>query len=121
VNLQVSSCILMGTAVACGAFGAHALKTSLSAEMLEVWKTAVLYQALHGLALLTISLSPSAHTLWKPAVVMLAGTAIFSCSLYALALSGVKLFGAVTPIGGLCLIVAWTWLAFSCSKFDTCK
>ncbi len=101
-------------AVAAGAFGAHGLKAMLPAEMLAVWQTAVHYQMVHGLALLFIAL-------WLPqtrsrlpqfaAQAMLVGMLVFSGSLYALALSGVRLLGAITPLGGLALLLGWVLLA----------
>ncbi len=101
-------------AVAAGAFGAHGLKAMLPAEMLAVWQTAVHYQMVHGLALLFIAL-------WLPqtrsrlpqfaAQAMLVGMLVFSGSLYALALSGVRLLGAITPLGGLALLLGWALLA----------
>ena len=98
-------------AVALGAFGAHALKGRLSPEMLAVWHTGVEYHAYHALGLLAvgivaIQLPDSALLKWS-GWVMLVGIALFSGSLYALALSGERWVGAVTPIGGLALLAAW--------------
>lgn len=98
-------------AVALGAFGAHALKTRLSAEMLAVWHTGVEYHAYHALGLLAVGLVaaqlPESTLLKWSGWLMLAGIALFSGSLYALALSGERWLGAVTPIGGTAFLAAW--------------
>jgi uncharacterized membrane protein YgdD (TMEM256/DUF423 family) len=97
---------LAGTAVALGAFGAHALKASLSPEALGWWQTAVQYQMWHGLAL--IALAATGDTRLKaPAVLLAAGAMLFSASLYAMALTGARWLGAVTPVGGLLMIAGW--------------
>lgn len=101
--------------VALGAFGAHALRQrlQLSADMLRVWETGVHYQMLHALALLFIAFAayrypngPWAAAGWC----FVAGTVIFSGSLYALSLSGVRWLGAITPIGGVLFLVGWILL-----------
>ena len=105
-------------AVALGAFGAHALKQRLSADMLAVYETAVQYHFYHTLTLLAVAvlMVGGAQGLKLSAVLFLVGTLIFSGSLYALALSGVKILGAVTPIGGLCLLAGWACLAYAAIK-----
>ncbi len=105
-------------AVALGAFGAHALKQRLSADMLAVYETAVQYHFYHTLALLAVAvlMVGGAQGLKLSAVLFLVGTLIFSGSLYALALSGVKILGAVTPIGGLCLLAGWACLTYAAIK-----
>jgi uncharacterized membrane protein YgdD (TMEM256/DUF423 family) len=106
-------------AVACGAFGAHALKQILSAEMLTIWQTAVQYQMVHALGLLAIALlMPRLSTVWlaRAGYSMLFGILIFSGSLYALALSGIRLLGAITPIGGLAFLVGWAMLAWAACR-----
>lgn len=100
--------------VALGAFGAHALKTRLSAELLVVWKTAVEYQMYHALALLGVGLllrqlGTSAPLQWAGAGFAL-GVLLFSGSLYALCLSGVRVLGAITPFGGMLLLAGWALL-----------
>ena len=98
-------------AVALGAFGAHALKTRLSAEMLAVWHTGVEYHAYHALGLLAVGLVagqlPESTLLKWSGWLMLAGIVLFSGSLYALALSGERWLGAITPIGGMAFLAAW--------------
>ena len=103
-------------AVALGAFGAHALKARLDANMLAVFETGVRYQMVHALALLAVGW---ACTRWPgPAVttsgwLFLVGTVFFSGSLYALALTGTRWLGAVTPIGGVAWLSAWLLLAWA--------
>ena len=103
-----------------GAFGAHALKTHLSAEMLAVWHTGVEYHVYHALGLLAVGLVatqlPESALLKWSGWLMLAGIVLFSGSLYALALSGERWLGAITPIGGLCFLAGWLWLAISPPK-----
>lgn len=114
--------LLAGLAVAAGAFGAHGLKArfaaddSLSAadgQMLANWETAARYQMYHGLALLGVGLY-SAHrqsrALHLAGLAMTAGTLIFSGCLYALVLTGHRWFGAIVPIGGVLLVLGWTFL-----------
>jgi len=98
-------------AVALGAFGAHALKARLSAEMLAVWRTGVEYHFYHALGLLAVGLVaaqlPESMLLKWSGWLMLAGIVLFSGSLYALALSGERWLGAITPIGGTAFLAAW--------------
>jgi uncharacterized membrane protein YgdD (TMEM256/DUF423 family) len=98
-------------AVALGAFGAHALKERLSTEMLAVWHTGVEYHIYHALGLLAVGfvatqLPESALLKWS-GWLMLAGILLFSGSLYALALSGERWPGAITPVGGIAFLAAW--------------
>lgn len=108
--------ILGGTAVAAGAFATHALKSQLSDRLLAVFETAARYQMYHALALLLVALvryqglgAPGLLTAsgWA----LIAGTVVFSGSLYALALTGQGVLGAVAPIGGAALMVGWGCLA----------
>ena len=98
-------------AVALGAFGAHALKTRVSAETLAVWHTGVEYHIFHSLGLLAVGLVaaqlPESMLLKWSGWLMLAGIVLFSGSLYALALSGERWLGAITPIGGAAFLAAW--------------
>ena len=106
-------------AVALGAFGAHALKARLPAELLTVFETGVRYHLTHALALLAVAW---ACTRWPGAAVnasgwlFVAGTVIFSGSLYALALTGMRGLGALTPIGGVAWLAAWLCLAWAAWK-----
>jgi uncharacterized membrane protein YgdD (TMEM256/DUF423 family) len=106
-------------AVLLGAFGAHGLKDKLCEDMMAVYKTGVEYHFYHSLALLGIGLL-SLH--YKSALLnaggwsMVAGILLFSGSLYALSISGVKVLGAITPIGGLLFIIGWILLAAAVLK-----
>ena len=105
----------MGVAVVLGAFGAHALNERLvAAGQLESWRTAVLYQALHALALIAVGLMPPRFAPRAAGWLFLAGAALFSGSIYGLALEGPKaVLGPMTPLGGLLLIGGWCALAWS--------
>lgn len=108
---------LMFAGVAAGAFGAHALKARLSPEALAVWQTAVAYHLWHALGLLAAGLlllhKPDSGALGAASWLFVAGIAVFSGSLYALALTGVRGLGAITPIGGLAFLGAWVALAWA--------
>ena len=107
-------------AVALGAFGAHAIKSHLSAEMLDIFKTGVQYQAIHALALLLVALfaerRPASTLLPKVGGLFAVGILIFSGSLYALALTGIRFLGAITPLGGLCFLAGWALLTVAAVK-----
>ena len=105
--------------VAAGAFGAHILKDRLSADMLAVFEVGVRYQMYHALALIAVACirnkSPSAVVTtggWCFAL----GTILFSGSLYLLSLTGMKWFGAITPLGGLAFLAGWACLAWAAWK-----
>lgn len=102
-------------AVMLGAFGAHALESALDADARAVYDTAVRYHFLHTLALFAGAVGVAAGGPHRPLALAcgawLAGTLVFSGSLYALALTGAGWLGAVTPIGGVALIIGWTALA----------
>jgi uncharacterized membrane protein YgdD (TMEM256/DUF423 family) len=103
-------------AVAAGAFGAHSLRDRLSTDLLPVFETGVRYQMYHALALLFAAWATSR---WPgPLTAMagwlfVAGTLIFSGSLYALSLSGLRWLGAITPLGGVAFIAGWLCLALA--------
>ncbi len=99
-------------AVALGAFGAHALKTTLQTSgMLDAWNKAVLYHFLHAIALMALALHGAENrAAW---FLLLAGVVLFSGSLYAMALTNVRWLGAITPVGGLCFLAGWAWLVIS--------
>jgi len=101
--------------VALGAFGAHALKSKLAAEMLAIYQTGVHYHLVHALGLILVGIlaertGNSALVSWA-GWLLLAGIIIFSGSLYALSISGVRALGAITPIGGLSFLAGWALLA----------
>jgi uncharacterized membrane protein YgdD (TMEM256/DUF423 family) len=111
----VAGCVAAMLAVAAGAFGAHALKAHLPPDMLAVFKTGVEYHYYHAFGLLLIGLAalhlPESSYLRAAGWVMLVGIVLFSGSLYLLVLSGATWLGALTPLGGLCFIVAWALFA----------
>ena len=109
-------CVFGFLAVAAGAFGAHALRARLGAEMLAVWETGARYQMYHALALLAVAVAAARWPAggWATAGwLFTAGIAIFCGSLYLLALTGVRWLGAVTPLGGVCFLAGWVALALA--------
>lgn len=99
-------------AVAAGAFGAHGLKNILDEYSLGVWQTATHYHLAHAMALVLLGLFEKQATKQKAAHIAFgAGILIFSGSLYALALTGLKVLGAITPLGGLAFLVGWLLFA----------
>jgi uncharacterized membrane protein YgdD (TMEM256/DUF423 family) len=102
--------ILIALATIFGAFGAHALKTQLTPDSLQVYETGVRYHFFHALGLLGIGITLrfiDVSLIRYAAVLVVVGIALFSGSLYALTFGAPRLFGVVTPIGGLALIVGW--------------
>jgi uncharacterized membrane protein YgdD (TMEM256/DUF423 family) len=115
----IFGCVFSFLAVSIGAFGAHALKQKLSPEMLQVFEVGVRYQMYHAFALFVVAwalhslnIAGAAASGWW----FIAGIVLFSGSLYALALSDIKLLGAVTPFGGLSFLIGWLSLAWSVWK-----
>jgi uncharacterized membrane protein YgdD (TMEM256/DUF423 family) len=103
----VAAALAGGSAVALGAFGAHALRSALGADALQVWHSAVDYQFWHALALLGAAFAPASRWRSVAVVAFCLGIALFSGSLYALALGAPRLVGAITPFGGLSFILGW--------------
>jgi uncharacterized membrane protein YgdD (TMEM256/DUF423 family) len=106
----------MFIAVASGAFGAHALKQIINSEMLAIWQTAVQYHMFHALALIAVGLlypRYGATLMKRVGIAFLIGIVVFSGSLYLLALSGLKILGAITPIGGVAMLGGWAMLAWT--------
>jgi uncharacterized membrane protein YgdD (TMEM256/DUF423 family) len=104
-------------AVVAGAFGAHALRERISADMLDVFQTGATYQMYHALALLAVGILlgrfsvDGSSWLWWSGWLFVVGSVLFSGSLYALSLLGVTWLGAITPVGGVAFIAAWLALA----------
>ena len=106
--------LLLALATAGGAFGAHALKAHLPAERLQLWETAVRYQLLQSLGLISVGLTLrtlDGAVLRAAAALLLGGTLLFCGSLYALSLGGPRHLGMLTPLGGLAWIAAWLLFA----------
>jgi uncharacterized membrane protein YgdD (TMEM256/DUF423 family) len=121
-NFIVIGALCCAVAVLCGAFGAHFLKTRLTAESLQTFETAVRYQFYHAFALIVSSLLykefPNKILKWS-AYFFIAGIILFSGSLYILSCitpNTINWIGAITPFGGLCFITAWVFLAVGCIK-----
>jgi len=106
-------------AVILGAFAAHGLKSRISESMLSVFQTGVHYQFIHSIGIILLVVLYRQHAqvwyMWS-AGFMLAGIVLFSGSLYALALTEIKWFGPVTPLGGLCFILGWATLIVAALK-----
>jgi uncharacterized membrane protein YgdD (TMEM256/DUF423 family) len=101
--------VVCGLSVAAGAFGAHALRTTLDPKDLAIFETAVRYQFFHGLALIGLGIFEKVHGAPQKVamIAFCAGVILFSGSLYALVLSGVRVLGAVTPFGGVAFLIGW--------------
>lgn len=112
----VIACMAGVSAVALGAFGAHALRGRIDVDALAVWRTAVDYQMWHALALLALaSLSTTSSLSRVSAVAVISftcGIVIFSGSLFALALGAPRWLGAITPLGGLAFLLGWLVLGW---------
>ena len=107
-------------AVSIGAFAAHALRARLSPELLNTFQTGVQYHMYHALALFGIGVLmvnfPTANLLRISAYLMLAGIVLFSGSLYLLSISGIRWLGAITPLGGVCFLIAWAMLVWFAAR-----
>jgi len=104
--------------VALGAFGAHGLRNILSVEMIEIYKTGVLYQLIHSVVLLALALTVGSSfglSKWF----FLAGIILFSFSLYLYAVTGTLLFAMITPFGGVCFLAGWLSLVVIAVKKKT--
>lgn len=118
MNWSAVGAAALAAAVMLGAFGAHGLRGRLDAYSMSVYERAVFYHFIHALGLLAVPLlakvGAMAHNsaTWV-CVLLLAGIAIFSGSLYLLAITGARTLGAITPIGGISFIAAWLLLAFA--------
>jgi uncharacterized membrane protein YgdD (TMEM256/DUF423 family) len=109
--------LFLAAAVGLGAFGAHALRGRLDAYATGIWEKAVFYHFIHALGVLMVSLLPRLGALdARPAGwvcgLLASGIVLFSGSLYLLAITGVRLLGAVTPVGGVAFIAGWVLLAW---------
>ena len=109
---------LGGIAVILGAFASHALKDKLSERALEIWETGTKYQMYHSLALILVALLLSRLAIDSIPLIIagyafITGIVLFSGSLYALSLTGIKILGAITPLGGVAFITGWTCLVIA--------
>lgn len=113
---------LGGISVILGAFASHGLKDKLSERALEIWETGTKYQMYHALALILVALllsrlSTESTALAVAGYAFIIGVLLFSGSLYALSLSGIKWLGAITPLGGVAFIIGWSCLALAAWEF----
>ena len=117
---QASAAALMALGVACGAFGAHALRDSLPPQDLLIWEKAVLYQLVHALAALCIASLPGLPISegGRRAVtwILLLSIVVFSGTLYVLVLANMRWLGMITPLGGSGFIAGWLLLAYQLLK-----
>jgi uncharacterized membrane protein YgdD (TMEM256/DUF423 family) len=118
MNWTAVGAAALAVAVMLGAFGAHGLRGRLDAYSMGIYERAVFYHFIHALGVLVVSVLPRAGVLSPSAagwvcLLLFAGVVIFSGSLYALAVTGVRLLGAITPIGGLAFIAGWLLLAWA--------
>ena len=113
--------VLLFAGVVAGAFGGHALKSRLAPDLMAIYQTGVQYHVWHARGLLgvgiALTLRPESGALAAAAWMLVAGLVLFCGSLYALALTGVRGFGAVTPIGGVAFLAAWAALAWAAWKW----
>ena len=121
MNWSAIAAVFLALAVGLGAFGAHGLKARLDAAHLDIYKTAVLYHFLHALGMLIVATLPKTGTFSPEAAnpvcwLLAAGILIFSGSLYLLAVTGVSVLGAITPLGGVAFILAWLLLAWKLAR-----
>ncbi len=115
-SFALLGCLFGVTAVAAGAFGAHALRDAIPAERLAVFETAARYQMYHALALLFVSIVAGFRPGGAASLAgwfFCSGIVLFSGSLYLLALSGARSWGAVTPVGGVLFLAGWAALGWS--------
>ena len=118
MNWSAAGAVALALGVILGAFGAHELRGRLDAYLMSVYEKAVFYHFIHALGVLIVSLIPKTGAITESAAgwvcgLLLAGIAIFSGSLYALAITGYRGLGAITPIGGLSFIAGWLLLAWA--------
>ena len=114
--LLIIGSLFAALSVLLGAFGAHGLKNRLSMEDLAIFETAVRYQMYHALGILLMgvaSINLTEKLVSIPAYFLILGIIIFSGSLFLLVFTNLRWFGAITPIGGLCLIIGWLLLAYN--------
>jgi uncharacterized membrane protein YgdD (TMEM256/DUF423 family) len=114
-NHVIISALMGALGVALGAFGAHGLKKIISPEMIEIYKTGVLYHLIHAVVLLAISLN-SKFKLTLSFYLILTGIILFSFSLYAYSISRILFFAMITPIGGVSFIAGWLSIIYSIVK-----
>lgn len=109
--LVAAGAILGFLAVGIGAFGAHALRDHLTADRTAIYQTGVQYHLAHALAILLVAQMADRLNARAVGWLWVAGIVLFSGSLYALAITGIRVLGAITPLGGICFLAGWALLA----------
>lgn len=109
--LVAAGAILGFLAVGLGAFGAHALRDHLAVDRMAIYQTGVQYHLAHALAILLVAQMADRLNARAVGWLWVAGIVIFSGSLYALAITGIRVLGAITPLGGVCFLAGWALLA----------
>lgn len=120
MNWIAISAIMLALGVVAGAFGAHGLKDRLG-EYLSTYETGAFYHITHGLGMLVVSIIDRLNLipgLGRVSLLLFLGIILFSGSLYALSITKIKIFGAITPIGGSAFILAWILLAINAMKIS---
>lgn len=117
MNWSLIAAVMLALAVVFGAFGAHALKDRLDAYSMGVWEKAVFYHFLHAMGMLVVTILPRTGTFPEGGAdtvcwLLFIGILLFSGSLYLLALTGTRVLGAITPLGGISFILGWLMLAW---------
>jgi uncharacterized membrane protein YgdD (TMEM256/DUF423 family) len=123
MNWSAVAAALLAIAVGLGAFGAHGLRDRLDAYSMGIWEKAVLYHFFHALGMLIVPLFDRLGLIAKSSaarvsLLLFLGIALFSGSLYVLALTRIPMLGAVTPFGGISFIVAWVMLAVCLARHE---
>lgn len=122
--MLAAGALLAMTAVAAGAFGAHALRGSLAPERLAIFDTATRYQFYHAAGLLIaglLALQQPGRLLSSAAIMFGLGILFFCGSLYALTLSGLRMLGAIAPVGGACFMLGWLLIALAAWRWRFVK
>jgi uncharacterized membrane protein YgdD (TMEM256/DUF423 family) len=124
MNWIATGAVLMALGVGMGAFGAHALRSHLDDYARSIYEKAVFYHFVHAVGILLVaalaranSISPVGQS--RVSWFLLVGIVFFSGSLYALAISGVRVLGAITPVGGLAFLIGWIWLLIEAVRSRT--
>lgn len=112
--------INMFLSVALGAFGAHGLKSRITEEMLSIYQTGVHYHMIHALGLIMVAILssklPSSSWVNGAGWLLMIGIVLFSGSLYVLSITGIRVLGAITPLGGVAFLIGWLFLAIAAYK-----
>ncbi|MCW8877314.1 MAG: DUF423 domain-containing protein [Kangiellaceae bacterium] len=122
-HILIVGICLAGLSIVLGAFAAHGLKQILTAKYLNTFEIGVRYQMYHAIALIIVGLAGYLEKfkrvyLSRAALAFVLGSTLFSGSLYLLALTQIKWLGMITPIGGICFVIGWTFFLFAIIKSE---